>query len=38
MSKNDDFVNKNYYRRICNNNHEIKLRKNLAEKQFPLLY
>lgn len=40
MSKNDDFVNKNYYCRICNNTHEIKLRKNLAEKQskFPFSY
>ena len=40
MSKNDDFVNKNYYCRICNNTHEIKLRKNLTEKQskFPFSY
>jgi len=33
MRKNDDFVVKNYYCRICNNTHEIKLRKNLTEKE-----
>ena len=40
MSKNDDFVSKNYYCRICNITHEIKLRKKLSEKQsrFPFSY
>ena len=40
MSNNDDFVTKLYYCRICDITHEIKLRKNLTEKQskFPFSY
>ena len=33
MSKNDDFVTKLYHCRICDDNHEIQLRKTLTEKQ-----
>ena len=33
MSKNDNFVIKRYYCRICDSNHEIQLRKKLSEKQ-----
>ena len=40
MSNNNDFITRNYYCRICNITHEIKLRKNLTEKQskFPFSY
>ena len=34
MSKNDDFVTKHYHCRLCNDTHEIQLRKTLIEKQF----
>ncbi len=33
MSKNDDFVKKQYYCRLCDDTHEIQLRKTLTEKQ-----
>ena len=34
MSKNDDFVTKYYHCRLCNDNHEVQLRKTLIKKQF----
>ena len=33
MSKNDDFVTKHYHCRLCNDTHEIQLRKKLCENQ-----